>query len=426
MFQILPRIEKFVAHCFSIRLEHSLSFGERQLDELLNRHQEFVLPTQIGNDIIRDNKVTVYLEPNPLHEDPKIYEGPIPEYQTGNPHTAKFKLLQASSDPHLLMTSSSPLPTDEKTLSSTSSELKLNRPSERRLIKSEPIPKYLLPETVFLTPVTGKRKALFIGINYLRYENYRLNGCINDARNVMEWLVSAYPFPRENIHILTDDNSDIFWIPTRANILREFQWLVSDAQKGDSLFFMFAGHGGQILDVDGDEEDGLDETILPCDYRTKGVIIDDEIHDKLVKPLPAGCRLTALMDCCHSGTGMDLPFIHTEIEESSKKGEFRLDHKTTIDHEIIQSKISKADVILFSGCMDDQVTADISSIEPGAVPQGAMTYSFLKIVTTTPRVTYREMLVRMRQIIKENVKRFVQIPQLSTGRPFDVDQLFSL
>lgn len=36
--------------------------------------------------------------------------------------------------------------------------------------------------------------------------------------------------------------------------------------------------------------------------------MDDDIHAILVKPLPYGARMHAIMDCCHSGTGMDLPF----------------------------------------------------------------------------------------------------------------------
>jgi hypothetical protein len=44
-------------------------------------------------------------------------------------------------------------------------------------------------------------------------------------------------------------------------------WLVWDAHSGDSLFFLFSGHGGQTEDLNGDEDDGMDETILPVDWR---------------------------------------------------------------------------------------------------------------------------------------------------------------
>lgn len=30
----------------------------------------------------------------------------------------------------------------------------------------------------------------------------------------------------------------------------------------------------------------------------------------MVKPLPRGCRLTAIFDSCHSGTALDLPFVY--------------------------------------------------------------------------------------------------------------------
>jgi hypothetical protein len=37
--------------------------------------------------------------------------------------------------------------------------------------------------------------------------------------------------------ILTDDAQDPRQIPTRENIMRAMQWLVSGAQKDDALFF---------------------------------------------------------------------------------------------------------------------------------------------------------------------------------------------
>ena len=50
----------------------------------------------------------------------------------------------------------------------------------------------------------------------------------------------------------------------------------------------------------------MNETILPSDFQKAGMITDDQISDTIVKPLPEGVRMTAVMDCCHSGTGMDL------------------------------------------------------------------------------------------------------------------------
>ncbi len=34
-------------------------------------------------------------------------------------------------------------------------------------------------------------------------------------------------------------------------------------------------------------------------------------HTLLVRPLPPGCRLTAIFDSCHSGSAMDLPYIYS-------------------------------------------------------------------------------------------------------------------
>lgn len=43
-----------------------------------------------------------------------------------------------------------------------------------------------------------------------------------------------------------------------------------------------SGHGGQARATQGDERDGLNETILPLDYKRAGQIEDDEINRLLV------------------------------------------------------------------------------------------------------------------------------------------------
>merc|ERR1711862_592252 len=39
-----------------------------------------------------------------------------------------------------------------------------------------------------------------------------------------------------------------------------------------------------------------------------GQILDDELYEHLVCAMPPGSTLTCLMDCCHSGTVLDLPY----------------------------------------------------------------------------------------------------------------------
>lgn len=99
--------------------------------------------------------------------------------------------------------------------------------------------------------------------------------------------------------------------PTRQNMINQFKWLVSNAQPGDSFFLHYSGHGANQKDTDGDEKDGYDETLVPIDYAQNGMIIDDELNALLVKPLPKGCKLTAVFDCCHSGSVLDLPFTYS-------------------------------------------------------------------------------------------------------------------
>ena len=89
-------------------------------------------------------------------------------------------------------------------------------------------------------------------------------------------------------------------------MLSAFRWLTEGAGPSDELFFHYWGHGGQTEDRTGDEADGMDETIMPCDFQTAGQITDDYLYGALVTTLPAGCMMWVVLDCCHSGTALDL------------------------------------------------------------------------------------------------------------------------
>jgi hypothetical protein len=163
---------------------------------------------------------------------------------------------------------------------------------------------------------SGTRRALIIGINYTG-EDFEIPGCQNDCWNMVKFLKDVHGFIDEDFTIMMDDGVRIN--PTRENItktLHRFAWSV---RPGDAVFFHYAGHGSTQADLNGDEESGRDSTMLPVDYKTKGVIVDDEIFRMLLVPLPKGAELTAIMDCCHSGTIFDLPFEY--IGDSKTEGQ---------------------------------------------------------------------------------------------------------
>lgn len=106
-----------------------------------------------------------------------------------------------------------------------------------------------------------------------------------------------------------EEEEDYWRIPTKRNIRDALRWLVEGSQSGDSLVFHYSGHGSQVKDRDGDEVDGYDEALVPVDYQTEGRIVDDEINAAIVRPLPRGAVLHAVIDTCFSGTFLDLPNV---------------------------------------------------------------------------------------------------------------------
>lgn len=151
----------------------------------------------------------------------------------------------------------------------------------------------------------GTKRALLIGINYVG-QNGELSGCHNDALNIKEYLMDVYGFEEENISYLIDDGEHDD--PTYDNILAAFDDLVEKSEAGDSVFVHYSGHGGNVRDDSGDEEDGRDETLIPMNYTEAGQIRDDTVFKRLVLPMADDVTLTCLMDCCHSGTILDLPY----------------------------------------------------------------------------------------------------------------------
>ncbi len=261
-----------------------------------------------------------------------------------------------------------------------------------------------------------QRRALLIGINYYKTKS-ELHGCINDIEHVRNYLKTYCGFQDSEILMLRDDSKDSQHQPTGQNIFNGFFWLTKDAKPESRLFIHYSGHGSYIRDRSGDEADGRDETICPVDYATNGMITDDQLRKYLAEPLPAGCRMTALFDSCHSGTVLDLR-CNYKINKTRRGCTFSID----VDKHYPNTQ---GKVTLISGCKDNQTSADAWEERQS---QGAMTYSFLKTMKKLrikgKHPTYGNMIKNLTFFVKK--KGYQQIPQLSTGRLVDLSSKFSI
>jgi hypothetical protein len=261
-------------------------------------------------------------------------------------------------------------------------------------------------------------KILQIGINYYGTE-MELSGCINDVENLQEYFKSTLDCSKTEFKTLRDDSKDGAVYPSTKNIIEAFQWLTKDAKDGSRLFIHYSGHGSSMPDMyRRDEADGRDELICPA----KGPMIpDDVLRQHLVDPLPKGCKMWALFDCCHSGTILDLKFNYRILLQPRHK-----DWRIVGNNKV---RRSNGDVILISGCRDNQYSADAK--EPDSLSgvkefQGAMTYAFLKTMRQLnamgKKPEYRTIMKRMCTFLK--ARGYDQIPQLSSGKWLNLEECF--
>lgn len=236
--------------------------------------------------------------------------------------------------------------------------------------------------------------ALIIGINY-RGTSSQLNGCINDALAMRDYLINVRGYRSDHIVLMHDDTDKK---PTAANILYELGQLILKSHKrgAKELYLHYSGHGSYTKDLSGDEKDHRDETIVPIDYNRSGMITDDKLHD-YVDELAHGSRMICLFDCCHSGTILDLKYRYEGYRQNFVEN---------------PQSVINGNIIMISGCRDDQTSADAWIKGHWA---GAMTTSFLACVGKSD--TCYELLENMRAYLKAH--RYSQHPRLCCTDPLD-------
>jgi hypothetical protein len=286
-------------------------------------------------------------------------------------------------------------------------EVRLTEPTTpEELLKSIPAKK-----TSFLRNIFSIRKkyALCIGINYTG-SAAPLNGCLEDVRRISE-VLSKQGY---EITSLLEEKA------TFMNILNAMVQFARKAKRGDTLFFHYSGHGGQLRDQNRDELTGIDSTLIPYDYMTRGEIRDDYIYSYMINLLPAGVKLFGLVDACHSGSSFDLRYQiidQSTVKKVDVSGEWQYEsgvlNTAMLFRENKKYPKSLAEVYMLSGCQDEQTSADAYI---NGRYTGALTDCFLKSLSKFDKkqMKWKHLLYNTRGFLIEG--NYDQIPQLSSGQ----------
>jgi hypothetical protein len=177
---------------------------------------------------------------------------------------------------------------------------------------------------------------------------------------------------------------------------------------------------------------GILDTICPVDFREAGQINSDTLHDHLVTRMPPNSTLFVILDCCHSGSALELPFVYRSDDDGNvsvidnlKMGAHLVGEANDLlmggfsfnklaeaqdlyagatnffrgfKHmgEAQQAGLGQDDnyggnaqerkmVTMFSGCRDDQTSADANI---NGMSEGAMSWAFLEIMKQNPNPSY--------------------------------------
>lgn len=182
---------------------------------------------------------------------------------------------------------------------------------------------------------------------------------------------------------------------TKESIVNSLQQLCDNTVPGDYLFLHFSCHGQQMMDLSGDEEDGLDEALIPYDamfwylpgvYEGEKHLCDDELGswiDKLRRKAGRAGQVFILLDACHSGTanrytpnlfirGVNMIFAPDGYCPKSGTNLKRSMNLKSLDN--------LAPALVLSACKPEETNYEYYS-RKARCHYGKLTYSFVQVAT---------------------------------------------
>lgn len=252
--------------------------------------------------------------------------------------------------------------------------------------------KVLITAIFFLMAIIGKaqqKRAFMVGISHYDtaltgYQWNNING-VEDIK-LLEPILKKQGF---YLTSLLDEKA------TYQNITTQLSNFINQTKKGDIVYLHFSAHGQPVEDMNGDEQDGWDEAIVPIDaYKLykKGIydgrkhLLDDQLNvyiKKLRTKIGPNGFLYVVIDACHAGTSSR---ANDETIRGTKVG-FTYNNKVfkpsmqKKSHYKLEASAKMSHVMYLEACRPDQVNMEIKVKDKR---YGPLSYNIAQALLTKP------------------------------------------
>lgn len=234
-----------------------------------------------------------------------------------------------------------------------------------------------------------RKRAFLVGISHYDtaltgYQWNNING-VEDI-NLLSPILKKQGY---NLITILDEQA------TYEQITRQLTSFTKATKRGDVVYLHFSTHGQPVEDVNGDEEDGWDESIVPIDayklykkgvYEGKKHLLDDQLNvyvKRLREKIGKTGFLYVIIDACHAGTSSR---ANDETIRGTKVG-FTYNNKVFKPsvqrkcHYIIEASPRMSHVLYLEACRPDQVNVEV---KVGDKRYGPLSYNIAQTLAQTP------------------------------------------
>lgn len=262
--------------------------------------------------------------------------------------------------------------------------------------------------------VAQKKHALLIGISEYKACDNKPDASWNSIHGANDIRLLAPLLKKQNFAITKLTNKKA----TSAAIREALVSIATKVHSGDIVYIHLSGHGQAFEDLDGDEEDGWDESFAPYDsfnsyhlgiYTGDKHLLDDDIYKYLVsirRKCGTNGMVYTIIDACHSGSSYrgeeeDTIFVRGTSSAFSPNGKKYVPKISANSNFTIGSSPDLSPICLIEACRSYESNTEIKQ---NGEYFGPLSYYISRILLTFPLSSDTTWIEKLRNMMDKDTR----------------------